>query len=93
MEADPTRMCEKLVGLGEVDLVGINDPGEEAPLEVVIGSRKPRPQAVKKLRRAGQAAKSRSPSKRSLDRMLRRVERWNAQVRANALDELRAEGY
>ena len=43
MEADPTRMCEKLVGLGEVDLVGINDPGEEAPLEVVIRSRKPRP--------------------------------------------------
>ena len=22
MEADPTRMCEKLVGLGDVDLVG-----------------------------------------------------------------------
>ena len=53
----------------------------------------PPPQAVKKLRRAGHAAKSRSPSKRSLDRMLRRVKRWNAQVRANALDELRAEGY
>ena len=43
MEADPTRMCEKLVGLGEVDLVGINDSGEGAPLGVVIGSRKPRP--------------------------------------------------
>ena len=28
----PARMCEKLVGLGEVDLVGINDPGE--PIEV-----------------------------------------------------------
>ena len=27
MEADPTRMCELLVGLGEVDLVGINDLG------------------------------------------------------------------
>ena len=40
MEADPTRMCELLVGLGEVDLVGINDSGEEAPLEVVIRSRK-----------------------------------------------------
>ena len=39
-------MCEKLVGLGEVDLVGINDPGEEAPLEVVIGSRKARPLCV-----------------------------------------------
>ena len=36
-------MCELLVGLGEVDLVGINDPGEDAPLEVVIGSRKARP--------------------------------------------------
>ena len=43
MEADPTRMCEKLVGLGDVDLVGINDSGEGAPLEVVIRSRKPRP--------------------------------------------------
>ena len=35
-------MCEKLVGLGDVDLVGINDSGEGAPLGVVIGSRKPR---------------------------------------------------
>ena len=43
MEADPTRMCELLVGLGDVDLVGINDSGEGAPLGVVIGSRKPRP--------------------------------------------------
>ena len=43
MEADPTRMCEKLVGLGDVDLVGINDSGEGAPLGVVIGSRKARP--------------------------------------------------
>ena len=42
MEADPTRMCEKLVGLGEVDLVGINDAGD-GPLEVVIRSRKARP--------------------------------------------------
>ena len=33
MEADPTRMCELLVGLGDVDLVGINDSGEGAPLE------------------------------------------------------------
>ena len=36
-------MCEKLVGLGDVDLVGINDSGEGAPLGVVIRSRKPRP--------------------------------------------------
>ena len=42
----PARMCEKLVGLGEVDLVGISDPGEDAPLEVVIGSRKPAPLCV-----------------------------------------------
>ena len=39
-------MCEKLVGLGEVDLVGINDSGEGAPLGVVIGSRKARPVCV-----------------------------------------------
>ena len=43
METDPTRMSELLVGLGEVDLVGIDDLGEGAPLEVVIRSRKPRP--------------------------------------------------
>ena len=43
MEADPTRMSEKLVGLGEVDLVGINDSGEGVPLGVVIRSRKSRP--------------------------------------------------
>ena len=43
MEADPTRMCELLVGLGEVDLVRINDSGEGAPLEVMIRSRKARP--------------------------------------------------
>ena len=43
MEADPTRMCELLVGLGDVDLVGIDDLGEDAPLEVVIRSRRPRP--------------------------------------------------
>ena len=43
MECDPARMCELLVGLGEVDVVGINDAGEGAPLVVVIRSRKPRP--------------------------------------------------
>ena len=40
METDPTRMCEKLVGLGEVDLVGIDDTGD-APL----GGGDPLPQA------------------------------------------------
>ena len=43
MEVDPTRMCEKLVGLGDVELVGVDDGGEGAPLVVVIRSRKPRP--------------------------------------------------
>ena len=43
MEADPTRMRELLGGLGEVDLVGINDSGDGAPLEVMIRSRKARP--------------------------------------------------
>ena len=42
----PARMCELLVGLGDVDLVGINDSGEGAPLGVVIGSRKARPVCV-----------------------------------------------
>ena len=31
--AAPTRMCEKLVGLGEVDWVGIDDSGDR-PLGV-----------------------------------------------------------
>ena len=43
MEADPTRMCELLVGLGDVELVGIDDLGERGPLEVVIRSGKHRP--------------------------------------------------
>ena len=43
METDPTRMCELLVGLGDVDLEGVNDLGEGVPLEVVIRSRRPRP--------------------------------------------------
>ena len=42
MECDPTCMCELLVGLGEVDLVGVDDLGEGSPLEVVICSRKAR---------------------------------------------------
>ena len=39
----PARMCEKLVGLGDVDLFGINDSGEQTPIGVVIRSRRPRP--------------------------------------------------
>ena len=38
MESDPTRMIKLLVGLGDVELVGIND-AEDGPLEVVIRSR------------------------------------------------------
>ena len=43
MEVDPRRMCELLVGLGEVDLVGVIKPGESGRLGVVIRSRGPRP--------------------------------------------------
>ena len=39
----PARMCELLVGLGDVDLVGVDDSGGGAPLGVVICSRKARP--------------------------------------------------
>ena len=38
----PALMCELLVGLGEVDLVGIDDP-VDGPLGVVIRCRKARP--------------------------------------------------
>ena len=43
MEVDPTRMCELLVGLGDVDVVGVDDGGEGEPLVVVIRSRRSRP--------------------------------------------------
>ena len=43
METDPKRMSELLVGLGDVDLVGIDDRGDGEPLEVVIRSRRTRP--------------------------------------------------
>ena len=46
MVADPPRMCELLVGLGEVKWKGFTTPGEGAPLEVVIRSRKSRPVCV-----------------------------------------------
>ena len=42
MESDPTLMCELLVGLGEVDVVGINDDGK-GPLWVTVRSRSSRP--------------------------------------------------
>ena len=42
MEYDPTRMCELLVGLGDVEVLGIDDK-EGAPLRVLIRRRVPRP--------------------------------------------------
>ena len=42
MEYDPTRMCEMLVGLGDVEVLGIDDK-EGAPLRVRIRRRVPRP--------------------------------------------------
>ena len=42
VESDPTLMCELLVGLGEVDVVGINDDGK-GPLWVTVRSRSSRP--------------------------------------------------
>ena len=42
MESDPTLMCELLVGLGEVDVVGISDDGR-GPLWVTVRSRSSRP--------------------------------------------------
>ena len=42
MECDPTRVCERLVGLGDVEVLGIDDePGE--PLRVHIRRRMSRP--------------------------------------------------
>ena len=42
METDGRRMCEVLVGLGEVDLVGVEDLSGDR-LRVTIRSRGPRP--------------------------------------------------
>ena len=42
MEYDPIRMCELLVGLGDVEVLGVEDePGE--PLGVHVRCRAPRP--------------------------------------------------
>ncbi len=38
MEQDPTRICELLVGLGDVDVVGVDDEATE-PLVVHIQTR------------------------------------------------------
>lgn len=42
METDPIRMCELLVGLGEVEVLGVNDPGE-GPLGVGIRTQTGKP--------------------------------------------------
>ncbi len=42
MECDPTRVCELLVGLGDVEVLGVDDEAG-APLRVHIRCRAPRP--------------------------------------------------
>ena len=42
MECDPTRVCELLVGLGDVEVLGVDDEAGE-PLRVHIRRRAPRP--------------------------------------------------
>ena len=42
MECDPTRMCERLVGLGDVEVLGVDDKAGE-PLRVHIRRRGPKP--------------------------------------------------
>ena len=42
MECDPTRICERLVGLGDVEVLGIDDVTGE-PVRVHIRRRVPRP--------------------------------------------------
>ena len=42
MEVDPTRVCELLVGLGDVEVLGVDDD-EGGPLRVHVRRRAPRP--------------------------------------------------
>ncbi len=42
MEIDPTRMCELLVGLPDIDVIGVADP-EPGRLVVVVAAREARP--------------------------------------------------
>ena len=42
MECDPTRVCELLVGLGDVEVLGV-DGEADAPLRVHVRWRAPRP--------------------------------------------------
>lgn len=43
MEHDPIRMCELLVGLGEVDVLGIDHEADGEPLGLHVRCRTPRP--------------------------------------------------
>ena len=45
MECDPTRVCERLVGLGDVEVLGVDDEAGE-PLGVHVRRRVPRPDCV-----------------------------------------------
>ena len=45
MEVDPTRVCELLVGLGDVEVLGVDDEAG-GPLRVHIRRRAPRPGCV-----------------------------------------------
>ena len=45
MEVDPTRVCELLVGLGDVEVLGVEDEAG-APLRVHVRRRAPRPDCV-----------------------------------------------
>ena len=46
MECDPTRVCELLVGLGDVEVLGVDDEAGE-PLRVHIRRRAPRPDCAR----------------------------------------------
>ena len=45
MEVDPTRVCELSVGLGDVEVLGVDDEAGE-PLRVHVRRRAPRPGCV-----------------------------------------------
>lgn len=44
MISDPIRVCELIVGLPDVNVLGVEDLGADAPLRLHIESRGPRPE-------------------------------------------------
>ena len=44
METDPIRVCELLVGLPDVNVLGVEDLGEGLPVRLYVGCRGPRPE-------------------------------------------------